>query len=126
MAQYPHKDFAHRLHQALDFAGFPAGRQRTGALSEHYGVSRETARKWLIGLALPELERMIEIAVQQRVSFEWLATGRGNLEGKGLHVREQPSKYEDAEELRLIGLVRRLPRKRRRALIQLLEEPPRS
>ncbi|MDI9239679.1 DNA-binding protein [Lysobacter sp. LF1] len=122
MPQFPHKDFAHRLHQALDYAGFPAGRQRTGAVAEHYDVSRETARKWLVGLALPELERMLELAVQQRVSFEWLATGRGTLEGRGLHVREHPSKYDDAEELRLIGLVRKLPRKRRRALIQLLED----
>ena len=62
------------------------------------------------------------IAVKQKVSFEWLATGRGTLEGKGLHVREQPSKYDDTEELRLIGLMRKLPRKKRRALLHLLEE----
>lgn len=122
MAQYPHKDFARRLHQALDFAAFPTARQRTGSVAEAYSVSRETARKWLSGLSLPELERMLEIAVKQKVSFEWLATGRGTLEGKGLHVREQPSKYDDTEELRLIGLMRKLPRKKRRALIHLLEE----
>ena len=122
MAVLPHKDFARRLHQALDFSGFAQGRARTGALALHYGVSRETARKWLGGLALPELERMLELAVQQRVSFEWLATGRGTLEGKGLSVREHASKYEDPEEMRLIGLVRKLSRKKRRAMIQLLED----
>jgi len=57
MPQPPHAEFARRLHRALDTSGFAAGRRRTGALSEYYGVSRETARKWLGGLALPELDR---------------------------------------------------------------------
>lgn len=122
MAQPPHKEFADRLHQALDVSGFPQARSRTGALAAQYGVSRETARKWLAGLALPELERLLDIAMRLHVSFEWLATGRGTVEGAALHVREQPGKYADAEELRLIGLVRRLSRRRRRALIQLLED----
>lgn len=117
----PHKDFAERLGKALDYAGFPGGAVRIGQLAEQYGVSRETARKWMRGLALPELERMLRLAVQQRISFEWLATGRGTLEGVNLHLREPSGKYEDAEELRLIGAVRKLSRKKRRALLQLLE-----
>lgn len=120
-ATNPHKDFADRLHQALDYAAFPTDPARTGRLAEEYGVSRETARKWLRGLSLPELERMLQLAIRQRISFEWLATGRGTMEGVDLEVREQPGKYEDAEELRLIGLVRKLPRKKRRALLQLLD-----
>lgn len=120
-ASSPHKDFADRLDKALDYAGFPAGPVRIGQLAEQYGVSRETARKWMRGLALPELERMLRLAVQQRISFEWLATGRGTLEGVNLQVREPSGKYEDAEELRLIGAVRKLSRKKRRALLQLLE-----
>ena len=120
-ASNPHKDFADRLQQALDYAGFPGDSERIGRLAEEYDVSRGTARKWLRGLALPELQRMLQLAVQQRISFEWLATGRGTLEGVNLHVREPSGKYEDAEELRLIGAVRKLSRKKRRALLQLLE-----
>jgi hypothetical protein len=122
MTTAPFSDFARRLHQALDYAGFTKGRSRTGALAAHYAVSRETARKWLGGFGLPELERMIVIATENGVSFEWLATGRGTLRGNALSVREPMPSYGDREELRIVGLVRRLPPKRRKALLDLLDE----
>jgi hypothetical protein len=121
MTDAPHAEFARRLHRALDAAGFAVGRRRTGALSEYYGVSRETARKWLGGLALPELDRMIEIATDQRVSFDWLSTGRGTSQAGQFAVRETPAKYGDAEDARLYGLIRKLPRKQKRALLALLD-----
>ncbi|WP_024891169.1 helix-turn-helix domain-containing protein [Luteimonas huabeiensis] len=123
MSQAPHAEFARRLHQALDLAGFAPGRRRTGALAESHGVSRETARKWLTGLSLPELERMIELAIRHHVSFEWLATGRGEAEPEGLSVRDAWLKYGDPEEARLLELVRTLSHKQRRALIDLLDTP---
>ncbi len=123
MPQPPHAEFARRLHRALDASGFAAGRRRTGALSEYYGVSRETARKWLGGLALPELDRMIEIAIHHHVSFEWLATGRGVLKDSKLAVRDTPGKYGDPVEARLLGVLRKLSRKQQRALIDLLDTP---
>lgn len=85
-----------------------------------YDVSRETARKWLVGRALPELPRMINIALRSRVSFEWLATGRGTPRSPA-SVGDAQAHYGDAEEARLLGLMRRLPRKKRQALITLLE-----
>lgn len=116
-----HEDFAQRLRHALDYSGFAKGRARIGALAIQYNVSRETARKWLAGLSLPELQRMIDIATQQRVSFEWLSTGRGSVDGNGLSVREGSGPYGDPEELQLAGLVHRMSRKKRRALIELLD-----
>lgn len=71
------EDFARRLHEALDLAGMPKGRSRTGALAERYAVTRETARKWLTGMTFPEMEKLISFARDFGVSFEWLATGRG-------------------------------------------------
>jgi len=121
MPQSPHKEFAKRLHQAWDYAGFPQGRHRTTEIADHYEVSRESARKWSRGLSMPTIERLHQMAVQMEVSFEWLSTGRGTMEGKNL-VREASTKYDTPEELRLVGLVRKLPRKKQRALIQLLEE----
>jgi hypothetical protein len=121
MPQAPHKEFAKRLHQAWDDAGFPQGRHRTTSIADHYEVSRESARKWSLGLSVPASERLKLMAVQLEVSYEWLATGRGTMDGRNL-VREASSKYDSAEELRLVGLVRKLPRKKQRALIQLLEE----
>jgi transcriptional regulator with XRE-family HTH domain len=75
----PYEDFAGRLRKALDRAGFIQGRGRTSALADRYAVSRETVRKWLTGLTLPELSRIIELAKDFDVSLEWLATGRGSM-----------------------------------------------
>ena len=121
MRQGPHKEFAKRLGQAWDYGGIPTGRQRVGALCERFEVSRESARKWVLGHSIPAAERLRSVAVQTGVAIEWLSTGRGPMEAKHA-VREQPTKYDNAEELRLVGLVRKLPRKKQRALIQLLEE----
>ena len=81
----PYEKFADRLRQMLDRARFEEGRGRTGALADRYAVSRETARKWLTGLTLPELARIIELAKDFDASFEWLATGRGQV-----HLRSPP------------------------------------
>lgn len=94
MPTAPYQEFAGRLHKALDRARFPADRARTGALANRYAVTRETARKWLAGLALPELERMITLATDFRVAFEWLATGRGTQDvdpGVGTAVLREPT-----------------------------------
>ena len=74
-ASYEH--FVDRLRKALDWTGLEQELGRNGALADHNAVSRETARKWLTGLALPELSRIIELARDSDVSPEWLATGRG-------------------------------------------------
>ncbi|WP_206860734.1 hypothetical protein [Lysobacter changpingensis] len=121
MPKAPHKEFAKRLHEVWDYAGIAQGRGRTAAVAEYYEVSRESARKWSLGLSIPANERLRAMAVQLGLSYEWISTGRGTMEGKNL-VREQPSKYDNPEELRLVGLVRKLPRKKQRALIQLLED----
>lgn len=123
MVHVPHHDFSRRLHRALDYAGFVVGRPRTSTLADEYDVSRETSRKWLSGLALPELHRMIDLAVRCQVSFEWRATGRGNLKSSMAAVAETRAAYGDQEELRLLGIVRKLPRKKRQALIALLDDP---
>lgn len=121
-AQY--EAFARRLHQALDYAGFDKGRMRTGKLAAAFDVSRETARKWLNGDSLPELERMIAVAVRMRVSFEWLSTGRGAIAGSAdlSRIGETTGDYLDRDDARLIGLVRQLDAESRRAWITLLEK----
>ena len=117
----PYEGFARRLHQALDFAGFDRGRSRTGKLAAQYEVSRETSRKWLNGMALPELDRMIGLSVQTGVSFEWLATGRGEMGGT-FKVSEDVGPYGDKDTLRLIGVVRQMSPVRRSALLTVLEK----
>jgi transcriptional regulator with XRE-family HTH domain len=122
-----HGDFPKRLHIALDLAGIDAGRGRVRQLAEMYDVTRETARKWLGGLALPETERLIDMARRLGVNFEWLVTGRGS-QGSFEGVRDSGASYriETREQTRLIGLIGRLPREQRRALLVLLERLVRS
>ena len=126
MKAAPYKDFAARLHEALDHKKFDSGRRRTGALSIKYAVSRETARKWLSGLALPEMERLIAIARDFNVAFEWLATGRGAREVQGVQVNEERSEYmaEDrvrsGDELQLLKRYRASSEEKRKAMLALL------
>ncbi|MCD9046311.1 helix-turn-helix domain-containing protein [Luteimonas sp. MHLX1A] len=114
-----HQDFASRLRHALDRAHFPEGRARTGALADRYAVSRETARKWLTGLALPELSRIIELAIDFDVSFEWLATGRGQFQ---LGAGEPPptSRRLSDKEASLLAAFRKLPVDKRKLLVDFL------
>ncbi|TCV93988.1 Xre family transcriptional regulator [Luteibacter rhizovicinus] len=116
------RGFSQRLHMALDMSGLKKGRGRTTQLADLFDVSRETARKWLNAEGLPELARQIDMAVRFGVNFEWLATGRGAPEGV-TGVREPPAMYrpETREQLRLVGIVTRLPRERRNALLLIAE-----
>jgi transcriptional regulator with XRE-family HTH domain len=122
LAAAPHQGFAQRLHVTLDLAGVEKGRGRTKRLADHFAVTRETARKWLNGQSLPELERMLDIAKRLGVSFEWLATGRGVATPHGKVLEPSaPYRVDNREQSRLIGLVNRLPREQRRALLTILE-----
>jgi len=115
----PYEEFAERLRQTLDRARFVEGRGRTGALADRYAVSRETVRKWLTGLTLPELARIVELAKDFDVSFEWLATGRGQVH---LGVGEKSPAYRRLtdNEGRLLDAFRNLPEPKRRLLVEFL------
>ncbi len=115
----PYENFADRLRQTLDRARFVEGRGRTGALADRYAVSRETVRKWLTGLTLPELARIVELAKDFDVSFEWLATGRGQV---NLGVGEKSPAYRRLtdNEGRLLDAYRNLPEPKRQLLVEFL------
>jgi hypothetical protein len=114
--------FGQRLHQALDRTVIPPGRQRTTALANYYAIARETARLWLAGRAIPELNRLVEIADDCRVSLNWLATGRGPMVVQPA-VGEEAKGYDvlTPDEQKLLKAVRKLSGKRRQSLIVLLD-----
>ena len=120
----PYEKFADRLRQMLDRARFEEGRGRTGALADRYAVSRETARKWLTGLTLPELARIIELAKDFDASFEWLATGRGpcrpEIGAFDAAVIQDDFAYDELESRILQGL-RRVPGRKREVLVRIVE-----
>ena len=103
----------------LDRTGLEQELGRTGALADRYAVSRETARKWLTGLALPELSRIIELARDSDVSPEWLATGRGAIP---LGVGETSAVYQrlSDDEVRLLDALRKPPEAKRQFLVKFL------
>ncbi|MBR8435237.1 helix-turn-helix transcriptional regulator [Burkholderia cenocepacia] len=77
VTDYERQAFSERLNKVLDACDTPpkgAGRQKT--VAERWAVSQKGARKWLEGEAIPESTRLIAMAREYKVSFEWLATGR--------------------------------------------------
>ena len=112
------------MHWALDQARFERGRSRASALANRYAVSRETSRKWLNGLSLPEMERMMEMAVDFEVSLDWLATGRSTVEGRS--VNDIPATYRHSQplsedEMGVVQTLRRLPERKGRVLRDLID-----
>jgi phage repressor protein C with HTH and peptisase S24 domain len=75
--QNPARQFAARLHQAMDLAGRPK-RGRQGELVRLLKVAQPTAKAWLDGEHAPNKERTRVIAAHYHVSVEWLMFGRGS------------------------------------------------
>lgn len=70
------RDFAKRLNQACIAAGIQQSVLRR-TFADQFGVSRESARKWLVGDSLPETKRISSLAKFLGVRGEWLLTGIG-------------------------------------------------
>lgn len=75
-------DFARRLHDVCDDLGLVSGRGRQTALANHFGLTPNAARKWLLGIGMPELDKAIEIANAARVNVLWLLQGAGPKRGE--------------------------------------------
>lgn len=67
--------FARRLGEALASAGVPDNQARRGWVSRKFGVSVESARKWLVGESMPDTARIEGIAGELGVSAHWLLMG---------------------------------------------------
>lgn len=71
------QQFSERLHHALDLSGQVRGYGRQADVSRMFDVSRETARRWLSGEAIPHTARIATMAKKLMVNGEWLLTGKG-------------------------------------------------
>ena len=80
-------EFAARIHELCSDHDLPAERGRQSALAKLFDVTPNAARKWLLGLGLPELDVAMRIAQWGGVNFEWLMTGRGPKVGDKVPVR---------------------------------------
>lgn len=79
--------FAARLREVCVGKGLPAGRGLQTELAKLFEVSPNAARKWVLGLAVPEMEMTIRIAKWGDVNIEWLLTGRGPKHGNKIPAR---------------------------------------
>ena len=75
-------DFARRLHEVCDDLGLQRGRGRQTALARQFGLTPNAARKWLLGLGMPERDTAIEIANAAHVNVLWLLQGAGPKRGE--------------------------------------------
>lgn len=69
--------FARRLSEALTAAGIPDDGQRRRWMARKWGISTESARKWLLGFAMPDTARLPDVARDLSTSVEYLLTGKG-------------------------------------------------
>ncbi|MBM2884070.1 hypothetical protein JFK97_06670 [Chromobacterium phragmitis] len=73
--------FAERVNTVCDRLGIPpAGKNRQAELGKRFGVSQKAARKWLVGEGFPDTAITIKMAVDAKVSYDWLMTGRGPID----------------------------------------------
>lgn len=97
-------EFAARVNYVADKLGVPAkGKNRQERLGKMFGVSQESARKWLEGESIPKTETCIEMALKANVDINWFLTGRGipdygnNPESKVLQIMQhmdEATKYQ--------------------------------
>ena len=87
MNESPEKQaFSARLREICAEKQLP-DRGRQSALASLFSVTPNAARKWLLGLGLPETEVAIRIAKWADVNYEWLMTGRGLMRGDKVPTR---------------------------------------
>jgi hypothetical protein len=91
--------FAERLNDVCDEKGLP-NHGRQSRLGRQFGVSQQSARKWLEGIAFPELDKLVAIADWGDVNVNWLLQGAGPRRGNRI----------DSKALVLDEAVKSLPR----------------
>lgn len=106
-------------------------RRRAGlsqhALAGHCNVSRSAVGNWESAADVhPSLTSLAAIAKSTHVSFEWLATGRGNMGLEHDPLLDTPAAdailVHDPHERRLIEAWRELPARMQAPMLEMAEE----
>lgn len=90
--------FALRLAEVCDELKIPETGRQT-ALAKRFGVTPGAARKWLLGIGMPELDMAVQIAQAAHVNVLWLLQGAGPKRGEAF----------DTEPGELLDAVQQLP-----------------
>lgn len=106
------QEFARRLALALDHAGAPHKPiDRKRWIARRCDITERHAGNYLRGAKMPTIEGLIELALMMCVSWEWLATGRGQMTPIDL----------TPEEITCVRAVRSLPPGERTRLISVID-----
>lgn len=102
------EDFAKRLHQAMDQAGFEV-RGRARILSKEFKISDKGAGKWLNGESIPETAKIPLLADFVNVSAEWLLSGNGAMQPSQTQSQSQSLEFSKApRNPKLLKLIEKL------------------
>lgn len=101
-------DFANRMHELCDALKIPEGHGRQAALGRRFGVTAKAARKWLLGLSYPEMEKAVEMCEAAHVNVLWLLQGTPPKRGERI----------DPNMLGLAEAIAGLPQAEREAVLQ--------
>lgn len=86
------------------------------ALADLIGVSRSALAQWETNMSSPSLENLRKMAELLEVSFEWLATGRGNQ-----YLHSPSDTICDTEvDGEIINQLHRMNLKKKRAILNVL------
>lgn len=102
---------AQRLNEAFAAMGLPPGHGQHKKIATKFDVSRETARKWVEGLAIPEVWRIVQIGRESGLGAAYLllddtASEREDHREK-LKAAEPTAPYSlSTEEEALLGIYR--------------------
>ena len=121
--------FAERLKQALTRSSKKIGSAAELALQFNLRttgepISAQAAHKWLVGTAMPTLDKIATLAAWLDVPLQWLRFGIPESAGKH---RKRKAKAGDvgaltAYEAELIARLRAMPEVRRKLIVDLAEQ----
>lgn len=91
-------------------------------LARKIGVKPSAVAQWEAGGTTPSVTNLISCAHVANVSFEWLATGRGQAVSDAETPAADPAAFaQDLDEERLLRLFRKIAWSKRTSVVQLLE-----
>lgn len=102
--------FAARVHELCDELGIPQGHGRQTLLGKRFGVTPKAARKWLNGIAYPEMATAVRMCEEAGLNVLWLLQGTG----------PKRAQREEASLVTLAEGLQRLPELQRSAVLEFL------
>ncbi|MGY8624175.1 helix-turn-helix transcriptional regulator [Chromobacterium violaceum] len=92
-------------------------------LADEVGVTQASACSWEQGKTDPTTENLSRIALVLRVSYDWLATGRGAMELSYVPTETYPPELHLSQDLKeALDLFEQLPRDKRATLLQFMRD----